>query len=430
VTPSGRRILIFTLPLLGLLGYAGYSVSKQSFRDDLTAGRAAIQIGNWSSAEAHADRLERRGQTDAARLLRGLLWVSKARKLDAGPEQTKYLRAALTHFGRIRAADRVPEATILGAECLIRLEELALAESVLRTVIEEHSEIADAHRWLAAVYMDLNAPAAAAHHLSEWGRLDPSSGWPFRWAGYFYKTIDRSAAAVEAYRAALSRPLSDPVRADAARELAEVLLDSLEDYPGVLAALDQAPVNARNLPEFQVLRAAALWGLGRHDEASDLADLAIQAAPNSPAALQLRAQFYLHRDDAKSARPLLERAAALAPHDLGILKKLVEACISAGDPTSAAAHQKTFEHISSLRERMTHLYAEAERRPWDSAPRREAAALCLELQRPAEARMWAKAAVSCDPLDTAARELLASVDASWDRPVEAIRRSFIQEVRP
>src|SRR5438105_3892290 len=144
--------------------------------------------------------------------------------------------------------------------------------------------------------VDLTAPVAAATHLAAWGKLDPSTGRPFRWAGFFYKTAEQPAAAAEAYRTALARPLDDATRADAARELAEVLLESLADYKGALEALDAAPPTTRGRPAFLVVRAAALWGLGRQDEAVAAADEALRAAPDSPAALRLRGQFSLQRD--------------------------------------------------------------------------------------------------------------------------------------
>jgi tetratricopeptide (TPR) repeat protein len=286
---------------------------------------------------------------------------------------------------------------------------LRLAEAALRAVLRTRPDEPDAHRWLGAVYVDLNAPVAAARHLGEWGRLDPSSGAAYRWAGFFHKTADDPTRAVEAYRAALGRPLDGPARVDAARELAEALLDSFQDHRGALAAIEQAPWEARGRPGLLTLRASALWGLGRYDEAAAAADEAVRADPDAPATLRVRAQFHLQRDDPRAARPLLERAAGLAPHDLGVLKDLADACEQAGDAAAAAAHRQAFERTTALRERMTRLYAAAERRPWDPAPRREAAEVCRELRRPDEARMWAKAAVSAAPGDPAARELLAAL---------------------
>jgi tetratricopeptide (TPR) repeat protein len=402
------RALFIALPLVACLGYAGYSLAQRQLRDELTVGREAVRAGKWDAAEAAAARLDRAGRADDARLLRGLARVEQARQLPAA-DQPAAVRPALAQLSRVRSPGRVAEATVLAAECLVRLGELRPAEVALQTILRSHPDEPEAHRWLGAVYVDLNAPVSAAHHLAEWGRLDPSAGAPYRWAGFFQKTVDNPARAVECYRSALGRPLDDALRAEVARELAEVLLDSLQDHRGALEALDRAPPTARGRPAFQVLRASALWGLGRHDEAVAAADEAVRADPRSAAALRVRAQFHLQRDDPRAARPLLERAAELAPHDLGILKDLTDACEQAGDAAAAAAHRKAFERTTALRERMTRLYAEAERRPWDPAPRREAAEVCRELRRPDEARMWAKAAVAAAPGDPAARDLLAAL---------------------
>ncbi len=378
------------------MGYVAYSLSAQAFRDQLQVGRDAVRGGDWAAAEAAAARLKRAGKPQDAQLLLGHIWAARARRAD-GREQADACRSAILHLTQVRSAPIVTEAAVVAAECLVRLGELRLAEEALLAVVRQRPDDPEAHRWLAAVYTELNSPLKAAHHLTEWGRLDPSSGWALRWAGFFYKTVEKPAPAADAYRAALARPLDDAVRADAARELAELLLRLMEDHEGALAALARAPEPARGRPEFQALRAEALWGLGRHAEATALLDEALRAAPDSAPLLRLRGRFYLHRDDPRAARPLLERAATFAPHDPGILKDLADACEQSGDKPAADGHRQTFDRTTALRTRMTQLYLEAEQRPWDPAPRREAARVCQELQRPDEAHMWAKAARACVP---------------------------------
>lgn len=402
------RILCLSVLLLSSAGYGAYCLSARAFRDHLQVGRDAVRGGDWAAAEAAAARLKRAGKPQDAQLLLGHVWAARARAAD-GREQADACRHALLHLTQVRSTPLVTEAAVVAAECLVRLGELRLAEEALATVVRQKPDEPDAHRWLAAVYVELNSPVKAAHHLTEWGRLDPSSGWPLRWAGFFHKTVEKPAAAVGAYRAALARPLDDAVRADAARELAEVLLRLMEDHEGALAALAQAPEPARGRPEFQALRAEAAWGLGRHAEAAALVDEALRAAPDSAPLLRLRGRFYLHRDDPRAARPLLERAATLAPHDPGTLKDLADACEQSGDKAAADGCRRTFDRTTALRARMTQLYLEAERRPWDPAPRRDAARVCEELQRPDEARMWAKAARACAPADATGRESLGAV---------------------
>jgi tetratricopeptide (TPR) repeat protein len=179
----------------------------------------------------------------------------------------------------------------------------------------------------------------------------------------------------------------------------------------------------------KVLRAAALWRLGRHDEATRLADEALQAAPDLPAALLTRGGFHLDADAAAAARPLLERAAQLTPHDLAVLTKLASACDQLGDREAAAAHRRALDRTTALRERMTRLHVQAEQRPWDPSPRREAAQVCRDLRRSEEALMWARAAFACDPTDPANRELLAALGDPGPRPADGIAPSLPQTGR-
>jgi predicted Zn-dependent protease len=67
---------------------------------------------------------------------------------------------------------------------------------------------------------------------------------------------------------------------------------------------------------------------------------------------------------------------------------------------------------------LTRLLAEAEKKPWDAAVRRQIAELCLQLRRPAEAQMWARAALVCDPADPAAGRLLARAEGAAGGLVE------------
>jgi tetratricopeptide (TPR) repeat protein len=416
--------------MLALAGVVGYHFLPTSPQSEWRAGQEALRAGDWRRAETHAAGLDRHDRPDAARQLRGAAWLGRARvQAESGLDPRGALRSALAEFSRVRSADAVPEATARAAECLIRLGERPLALTALRAILTDHPDLAEAHRWAAAVYVDLNSPLAAAHHLAEWGRLDPSTGRPFRWAGFFHKSAGKPAQAVEAYRTALARPLDDDLRSAAALELAEVLLDDLGDHRGALEALEQVPAAGRDQPQVKVQRAATLWRLGRRDEAARLADEALVAAPDLPAALLLRGGFHLDADAPAAARPLLERAAQLTPHDLAVLTKLASACDQLGDREAAATHRLALDRTTALRGRMTRLHAEAEQRPWDPAPRREAAQVCRDLRRPEEALMWARAAFACDPTDRANRELLAALGDPGPRPADKSTPSLPQPGR-
>src|SRR5262249_27821405 len=163
-----------------------------------------------------AGRLEQRGYRYHACLLRGEVRLREARAVVARATAAGLLdaerlglesrardvfRQTLAELARIR--DEGPlalEATLLAAECLVRLDEHRLAVDALTAVLKRHPDQKDAHQWLAAIYMDLKSPPDAIRHMHAWGKLDPSDGRPYRWIGFFHKDYHRQVEAIEAYR--------------------------------------------------------------------------------------------------------------------------------------------------------------------------------------------------------------------------------------
>src|SRR5262249_11149387 len=138
------------------------------------------------------------------------------------------------------------DAAAVVGECYLCLRELGEsvdlrgAVAVLGRAVKGQPDHLEAHRCLASIYLDLQVAGTALEHLRAWGRLDPHDGRPFRWIGLLTdKHYQDSAAAIQAYRAALARQLSPPARAEVARELANVLMRSQADYAGALAVLDE-----------------------------------------------------------------------------------------------------------------------------------------------------------------------------------------------
>ena len=79
------------------------------------------------------------------------------------------------------------EATVRAAECLLQLGARRFATEALTDLVERRPDVIEAHRWLAATYIDLNAPDRALPHLRAWGRLEPTDGRPYRWIGFFIR---------------------------------------------------------------------------------------------------------------------------------------------------------------------------------------------------------------------------------------------------
>jgi tetratricopeptide (TPR) repeat protein len=288
----------------------------------------------------------------------------------------------------------------------VRLGEQRVAADVLAAVVRRLPDCREAHRWLAAIYMDLNSPTEAIHHLQEWGRLDPHDGRPYRWIGFFHKDYSQLDAAIAAYREALNRSLTPDDQGAIRRELAEALLEAQADYQGALDVLDQCPESLGESAPIRTLRAEALWGLGRRDEAVALADGVLRTAPDYSRALRLRGQMCLATDEPRRARTLFEKAVALEPYDLGSRQHLLELCDRLNDPAAVAEQRRLLEEARDYRKRMTLLYLTARDRPWDAQVRYQIAVQCLKINRKAEAQTMLRATLACDPNHQEARRLL------------------------
>jgi tetratricopeptide (TPR) repeat protein len=398
----------------------------------LQQGRAALEQGDWERAEHFADQLEQRHYRPHAHLLRGEVRLRAAKGIlapgaAAGPlgrerperesRAQEAFRQTLAELAQVR--DEGPlalEATLLAAECLVRLGERRFAVEALTAVLKRHPEHKDAHQWLAAIYMDLNSPRDAIRHLHEWGRLDPSDGRPHRWIGFFHKDHQRQTEAIDAYREALRRALDPAVRAEVVKELAETLLASEADYAGTLDVLAECPEPFRESPELAALRAECLWGLGRSDEAARLAESALEANPRLTRALLLRGRMCLTADQPGAAVPFLEKAVLLDPHDEQSRAHLVQAYKQRGETARAEQHHGLLEETKALKEKVSQLEQQALSHPWDDRIRQQIAACYRKLNRPAETRMWLQAALACNPANQEVRQELAPIPAAAGSP--------------
>jgi tetratricopeptide (TPR) repeat protein len=401
-----KWIALALLVLLPAGGAAGYYVYTTRPGYLLARGRTAVARGDLDEAWRYARALERRGLEDHARLLRGEAWLAEGRA--PSPSAAGALRHALQELGGVR--DDGPLATegaVLAGECLVRLEQQRVAADVLGAVVRRQPDCREAHRWLAAVYIDLNTWKEAIHHLQEWGRLAPDDGRPYRWMGMFYKDYtQQQGLAIEAYREALRRALAPDAQNAVRRELAMTLLEGEANFQGVLDVLDGCPEALRKTPEIRTLRAEALWGLGRRDVAAAVADEVLRTAPDYPRALGLRGRMYLAEDEPRRARPLFERAVALEPYDLGSRQHLIEVCDQLNDRVAVEEQRRLLEEARDYHRRVSALYRSAEERPWDAQVRYEIALLCLKANHKEQAQTMLRAALACDPGHPEARRLL------------------------
>jgi tetratricopeptide (TPR) repeat protein len=407
VIAKSSRCKIVCLGLLAaLLAAAGTAYRLHTTGADylLQRGRAALDRGDWDQAERCLNLLEERGYRDPAHLLRGRVWLYKARLAPptsafgpAYPTQS-YLQRTFQELAQVpEEGPLAEEAAVLRAECLVRLGERRAAAELLQPVMRQNPDDVEAHRLLAAIFIDLNDPYHALNHLREWARLDPHSGRPYRWIGLFLsKDYLKRKEAIAAYREACRRHLDPPLRADVIKELAETLVEGESDYQGALDTLAQCP-ELLSRPEILTLRGRCLWGLARQAEALQMAEAALRADPKLPQALHLRARLFLADGQPKAAMPLLERALAVNPYDDVNRELLIQVCKQLGEDARVVQQQRLLEETRSYKRRLTELHEQALRRPWDAEVRQQLADLCLKLNLKGEAEMWRQAAAACMP---------------------------------
>jgi tetratricopeptide (TPR) repeat protein len=397
-------LVLLLVPLVGgVVAYHRYTTRPGYL---LAQGRAALGRGDLAEVWRSAEALERHGHGHHARLLRGEACLVEGRA--AAHSGAADLRRAVWELGRINDdGPLAEEAAVLAGECLVRLGEQRGAADVLAAVVRRQPDCREAHRWLAAVYIDLNSRTEAVHHLREWARLAPDDGRPYRWIGMFYRDYtQQQGAAITAYSEALKRSLDPDDQGAVRRELAEALLDAQADFQGALDVLDGCPQPLRESVEVRTLRAEALWGLGRRDEAADVADGVLRTAPDYSRAVGLRGRMYLATDEPNRARPLFEKAVGLDPYDLGSRQHLIAVCDRLNDPAAVAEQRRRLEEARDFWKHLTNLYRTAEDRPWDAQVRYEIAVLCLKANRKAQAQTMLRAALASDPGHREARRLL------------------------
>jgi tetratricopeptide (TPR) repeat protein len=410
-----RKWLKWSLLALALVGSAAGAVAYRVYTTDpgrlLAKGCAALAAGRTGEALRHAARLEQLGHGPAALLLRGEVWLAHGR---AGGEEPlsadEALRRAVREFAEVRDDGPLAADAAVGAgECLLRLGDHKEAATVLGAVVRTHPDHREGHRWLAAVFLDLNSPTEAIEHLTEWGRLDPDEGRPFRWIGMFHKDYNHPEKAIPAYREALRRRLDPDLRADVVAELAEALLRTEADYQAALDVLAGCPEAFARRADVRTLRAECHWGLGQADAATALLDGLLRDDPENVPALTLRGRIDLNADDPAGARTLFERALRADPRDLGSRQHLIEACGQLHDQAAVGEHRRLLEESRGYRQRLTQLYLTAAARPWDDGVRVEIAAICLKMNRQREARVMLRAALACNPGNREARRRLEAM---------------------
>jgi tetratricopeptide (TPR) repeat protein len=412
------RFALFAVVIAGILG--AYFVQRYYFLRPsrlLTQGHQAIETGDFGEVGRLVDLLEDQEDYQAAHLLRGealvyaaeaALKTEKSGSANQGSPSQGLLRKALTELDKIQ--DHEPlgiKAMFLKAECLVYLQQQGEAEKKLRQVIEHDQDDREAHRLLAAVYVDLNSPKEAIEQFEHWARLDPSNGLPYRWIGFYKKDYYRVEEAIAAYEEALQRNLAVDNRAAVLKELAQCFCVGEGEFQKALDVLDGHPELSQDDLSVMGLRAECLRNLpGRESDAVKILEQGLKLSPDNPPFLMMRAQIFLAEDKPGQALPLLERAVQLDPHDLKIRTLLIDAYKSLKNDAQAEKQKEWLEATQKTRMKLSRLIQEASHEPRNDRIRVEIASLCMEVNNHDLARTWLRAALACNPNNAQARELL------------------------
>jgi len=431
------------------MGYRFYT-SRSAYLTN--KGAEALARGEPIEAKQFADRLWKKGYESAAHVMRGKIFLAQAKaRLENAPLPFPYegvqrasqmvlsgaglnayppvlrvpgwlapvqiqwpfsrqisgvddLIDALGEFAQVMEDDPwAAEATVLASECLVRLGDSRSAEQVLIPLVRRQPDNLEAHRWLSAIYVDVNAEIPAAAHLREWIRLDRQDPRPYRLFCLIMRDTEEGyPEAIEGYRKLLQLDLKPGERATVLKDLAETQI-AVADYPHALETLAEVPGVFQNRPSIRLLRAECLQGLSNNNEARRIADEILKENPNLASALLFRAKIYLQENQPHSAIALLEKLVARHPNHGQARQSLMIAYRTVGDDRRAAEQKQIVDLLQGSRTRLMELQSVTAKNPWNGPARLEAALLNSGINY-SEALAWIRFALASSPEDPRIRK--------------------------
>ena len=376
-----RPLLLLAVVALLATGYLAFRLLDR--RDPEPLFRAALQgleQGDPAAYNAALPVLEARPDyADHLRLLDGVLLLRLERPQDG-----------LQRFQSISNDSLRHDALRYSAEALYQLRRLSEAESLLRVLVDEQPDDADAHRWLAAIYYDLGAYHAAVAEAELVIALAPQDYRPHRLIGLMYRDFERYGDAVPFYRRVLELSPPADVLEPVRRELAECLTKLLrfDEALDVLQPNDDALSAA--------LAAQCQLTLGRRDLAEEQLARAATQQPDALPVLLLEAELLLTDGAADEAADILEEAARLYPFDAECRYRLGQALHAAGRDVESAEALLAWNELDQLSRRLTELNERALGDLQDADLRRELAEVCDRLGKSELAQMWRDAAADLE----------------------------------
>lgn len=371
------------------------SRSPQSVRpvDRYQRALLALDAGNLRAVRQELDWFRRNAGNESYRsLLAGVLLLKDG---DAAAALHELQHAVNDEATRVEAWTHAAEAYYI-------LGRFTDAVATARSALEFDSQAHAARRWLAVAYYDLGANSYATDELIILSREVPTDARPDRLLGLIGKDTEQFAEAVKHYRESLRRDSRPNDLHMVLTELAECQL-KLQDHAGCLETLTPVPITAETL----VLQAEAYEGLGRHAQAHEAVDRAVELESEYIPALIYKATLLMTGGQPQAAVPILEQAVRIHPHDGTARFKLAQAYNQVGDTEHAAEQTRLMEESQKLEREFIDLHRQVSADATNAELRYQLGTLARTLHKPDLARMWLRAAVALDPNHAAARKALA-----------------------
>ncbi|MFO0905138.1 MAG: tetratricopeptide repeat protein [Pirellulales bacterium] len=383
------------LPLAVIAGWFGFRAYQNRPAAKFARALAALQdsapdvarreLSDWPARPADAQR----------RLVAGWVLLLERQYLQAveelrGPADAPALRPlALPLYAEALYGAGLPVDSI--AE---QLEVLASAPDRLPTL-----------RPLASAWFDLAAMPQAEAVLDRIQQLDPVDPRSPRLIGQIRLEggdyPGALAALQEATRRASSLPGAPPTHPDVLLDLATCRW-KLREPAEALRLLDRCPPSDRR----DYLRAACLYDSDKRDDARQLVEQMLMRTPASAAAGRLAARWAREAGAPEESLQLLLSMAQQNPYDDEVHAELALAFRAVGDLPQAEKAERAVAKLTALRDEYRAQVTLFAAQPRDAQVRFRAGELARERRLLPIARWWFEAVLRLDPSHTAARQAL------------------------
>jgi tetratricopeptide (TPR) repeat protein len=367
--------------LAGVTAAAFRTNSVRAAAEKVPSALMALDRGDAAPAEqALASLKGRQGFEHEANLLEAALLLSRQK-----PNEALAALAKIDPNGPLRR-----QTLLCAVRALYAQNQLLEAEAILRTLVTENPEDADAHRWLAAIYYDIGAFDASKRLLEKVISLAPDDYRPHRLLGLMNRDFEDYKEAVTEYERALrlSPPATD--RNEMMVEMARARIALLQ-YEGALHHLKLVHPNAST----HALAAQCHIAAGRIPEAKEELALSTGIDPNERLALMLEADVLSLEKKDEEALAVLRRAVSAHPHDAECRYRLALLLQRLGRKAESEAEMARWQETRNLMTRLTDLNTEAVRDPANAKLREDLAVVCAALGKRELSEMWKRAAAAC-----------------------------------